>query len=119
MPVYDYLVVDDCWHGERDSLGFIHANPENFPSGMKALIDYVHSRGLKFGIYSCAGDQTCAGRPGSRGHQYQDAIMYAKWGVDYLKYDWCNTKGLNAEASYITMRDALYAAGKASCLQPL
>ncbi len=107
---YVYLVVDDCWHGERDSLGFIHPNPENFPSGMKALIDYVHSRGLKFGIYSCAGNKTCAGRPGSRGHQYQDAIMYARWGVDYLKYDWCDTDGLNAEASYTTMRDALYAA---------
>jgi len=109
---YEYLVVDDCWHGERDSLGFIHANPEHFPSGMKALIDYVHSKGLKFGIYSCAGNTTCAGRPGGRGHQYQDAIMYARWGVDYLKYDWCDTDGLNAEASYTTMRDALYSAGR-------
>ncbi len=107
---YQYIVVDDCWHGERDSLGFIHPNPENFPSGMKALIDYIHSKGLKFGIYSCAGNTTCAGRPGSRGHQYQDALMYAKWGVDYLKYDWCDTDGLNARASYTTMRDALYAA---------
>ena len=107
---YQYIVVDDCWHGERDSLGFIHPNPENFPSGMKALIDYIHSKGLKFGIYSCAGNTTCAGRPGSRGHQYQDALMYAKWGVDYLKYDWCDTDGLNAQASYTTMRDALYTA---------
>jgi alpha-galactosidase len=109
---YEYIVVDDCWHGERDSLGFIHPNKEHFPSGMKALIDYIHSRGLKFGIYSCAGNLTCAGKPGSRGHQYQDAISYASWGVDYLKYDWCNTKGLNAEASYTTMRDALYSAGR-------
>lgn len=107
---YEYLVVDDCWHGERDSLGFIHPNKEHFPSGMKALIDYIHSKGLKFGIYSCAGNTTCAGRPGSRGHEYQDAITYAQWGVDYLKYDWCDTKGLNAEAAYTTMRDALYAA---------
>ncbi len=107
---YEYLVIDDCWHGKRDSLGFIHENKEHFPSGMKALVDYVHAKGLKFGIYSCAGDLTCAGKPGSRGHQYQDAVMYAQWGVDYLKYDWCNTKGLNAEASYTTMRDALYAA---------
>ena len=107
---YEYLVVDDCWHGERDSLGFIHPDPKNFPSGMKSLIDYVHSKGLKFGIYSCAGNKTCAGRPASRGHEYQDAISYAQWGVDYLKYDWCDTKGLNAEASYTTMRDALYAA---------
>jgi len=107
---YEYIVVDDCWHGERDSLGFIQANPEHFPSGMKALTDYIHSKGLKFGIYSCAGNTTCAGRPASRGHEYQDALTYAKWGVDYLKYDWCDTDGLNAEAAYITMRDALYSA---------
>lgn len=107
---YRYIVVDDCWHGERDSLGFPQPNPEHFPSGMKPLIDYIHSRGLKFGIYSCAGNTTCAGRPASRGHEYQDALTYAQWGVDYLKYDWCDTEGLNAEAAYTTMRDALYAA---------
>lgn len=107
---YGYIVVDDCWHGERDSLGFIQPNPEHFPSGMKLLIDYIHARGLKFGIYSCAGNTTCAGRPASRGHEYQDALTYAQWGVDYLKYDWCDTEGLNAEAAYTTMRDALYAA---------
>jgi alpha-galactosidase len=109
---YVYIVVDDCWHGQRDSLGFIHADPVNFPSGMKALTDYIHSKGLKFGIYSCAGDKTCAGKPASRGHEYQDAITYASWGVDYLKYDWCNTEGLNAEGAYTTMRDALYSAGR-------
>ncbi len=109
---YEYIVVDDCWHGERDSLGFIHENPEHFPSGIKALTDYIHSKGLKFGIYSCAGNTTCAGRPGSRGHEYQDALTYAQWGVDYLKYDWCDTDGLNAEAAYTTMRDALYSAGR-------
>lgn len=110
---YEYIVIDDCWHGERDSLGFIHANPEHFPSGIKALADYVHSKGLKFGIYSCAGSETCAGRPGSRGYEYQDAMQYAKWGVDYLKYDWCNTEGYQtAEGAYMTMRDALYAAGR-------
>ena len=109
---YTYIVIDDCWHGKRDSLGFIHPDPEHFPSGMKALADYIHSKGLKFGIYSDAGYKTCAGRPGSRGHEYQDALMYAKWGVDYLKYDWCNTEGLNAEGAYMTMRDALYAAGR-------
>ncbi len=109
---YEYIVVDDCWHGERDSLGFIQASPEHFPNGIKALTDYIHSKGLKFGIYSCAGNTTCAGKPASRGHQYQDALQYAKWGVDYLKYDWCDTEGLNAEAAYTTMRDALYAAGR-------
>jgi alpha-galactosidase len=109
---YQYVVIDDCWHGERDSLGFIHPDPERFPSGMKALADYVHSKGLKFGIYSCAGIKTCAGRPGSRGHEYQDALTYARWGVDYLKYDWCNTAGLSAAGAYTTMRDALFAAGR-------
>lgn len=109
---YEYIVIDDCWHGERDKDGFIHANKEKFPSGMKALVDYVHSKGLKFGIYSDAGTETCGGKPGSRGHEYQDAITYARWGVDYLKYDWCNTGKQNAEASYTTMRDALYNAGR-------
>ena len=105
---YQYIVIDDCWHGKRDSLGFIHPDPERFPSSIKALADYIHSKGLKFGIYSDAGWNTCGGRPGSRGHEYQDAMMYASWGVDYLKYDWCNTEGLKAEGAYLTMRDALF-----------
>jgi len=109
---YQYVNIDDCWHGERDSLGFIQPDPTRFPSGMKALADYIHSKGLKFGIYSDAGWKTCGGRAGSRGHEYQDAITYAQWGVDYLKYDWCNTEALNAEGAYLTMRDALYAAGR-------
>jgi alpha-galactosidase len=109
---YQYVNIDDCWHGQRDELGFIQADPKRFPSGMKALADYVHSKGLKFGIYSDAGWKTCAGKPGSRGYEYQDAMMYAKWGVDYLKYDWCNTEGLNTRGAYLTMRDALYDAGR-------
>ncbi|MBN2699492.1 MAG: glycoside hydrolase family 27 protein [Bacteroidales bacterium] len=109
---YVYVNIDDCWHGERDSLGFIHPDPERFPSGMKALADYIHEKGLKLGIYSDAGWTTCAGRPGSRGHEYQDAVQYAKWGIDYLKYDWCATEALNAEGAYLTMRDALFAAGR-------
>jgi alpha-galactosidase len=109
---YTYLVIDDCWHGTRDSLGFIHADPKRFPSGIKALTDYVHSKGLKFGIYSCAGDKTCGGKPASRGYEYQDALTYAKWGVDYLKYDWCNTDGLSAVGAYTTMSMALKAAGR-------
>ncbi|WP_373056531.1 glycoside hydrolase family 27 protein [Zunongwangia sp. H14] len=109
---YEYIIIDDCWHGQRDENGFIHEDEEKFPSGMKALVDYVHSKGLKFGIYSDAGTETCGGEPGSRGHEYQDAITYAKWGVDYLKYDWCNTGTQNAEASYTTMRNALYEAGR-------
>ncbi|MBP6672299.1 MAG: glycoside hydrolase family 27 protein [Bacteroidetes bacterium] len=109
---YQYVIIDDCWHGGRDSLGFIYPDPKHFPTGMKALADYIHSKGLKLGIYSCAGNKTCAGHPGSRGYEYQDAITYAKWGIDFLKYDWCNTSGINATAAYTTMRDALYAAGR-------
>ena len=109
---YIYINIDDCWHGQRDSLGFIHPDPERFPHGIKALADYIHSKGLKMGIYSDAGYRTCAGRAGSRGHEYQDALTYASWGIDYLKYDWCNTEGLNALGAYMTMRSALDAAGR-------
>ena len=109
---YQYVNVDDCWHGARDSLGFVHEDARRFPSGMKALADYVHARGLKFGIYSDAGSKTCGGRPGSRGHEYQDALTYARWGVDYLKYDWCSTDSLKASGAYLTMASALRAAGR-------
>jgi alpha-galactosidase len=109
---YQYVVIDDCWHGPRDSNGFITADPQRFPSGIKALADYVHSKGLKFGIYSDAGRLTCGGRPGSEGHEYQDALTYARWGVDYLKYDWCNTGDRNAQEAYATMADALRHSGR-------
>ncbi|MGV3705844.1 MAG: glycoside hydrolase family 27 protein [Arcticibacter sp.] len=109
---YQYINLDDCWHGERDSLGFIHPDAKRFPSGMKALADYIHSKGLKIGLYSDAGSQTCGGRPGSRGYEFQDALTYAKWGVDYLKYDWCNTEGLKAEGAYKTIAAALKRAGR-------
>jgi alpha-galactosidase len=109
---YEYVVIDDCWQVSRDAAGNIVADAKSFPSGIKALADYVHSKGLKFGIYSDAGTKTCAGRPGGRGHEYQDALQYAAWGVDYLKYDWCNTGTQNALATYATMRDALKSAGR-------
>jgi alpha-galactosidase len=109
---YKYIVIDDCWHGERDQDGFIQADKKRFPSGMKKLADYVHSQGLEFGLYSDAGSKTCGGRPGSRGHEYQDALTYSRWGVDYLKYDWCNTEGLSAKGAYATMSDALVSAGR-------
>jgi alpha-galactosidase len=109
---YVYLNIDDCWQGERDTQGFIQPDPQRFPSGMKALVDYIHSRGLKFGIYSDGGAHTCGGRLGSRGHEYQDALTYAQWGVDYLKCDWCEAEDLKAEGAYSTMRDALYSAGR-------
>ena len=109
---YTYINIDDCWHGKRDADGFIQADPKHFPHGIKALADYVHSRGLKLGIYSDAGSETCAGRPGSLGHEYQDALQYARWGIDYLKYDWCNTTNINAQGAYQLMRDAIQAAGR-------
>lgn len=109
---YQYIIIDDCWQGKRDSLGFIHPDATRFPSGMKALADYIHDKGLKFGIYSDAGYFTCGGRPGSHGHEYQDAITYAKWGVDYLKYDWCNTRGFNPKVAYTTISDAIRETGR-------
>jgi alpha-galactosidase len=109
---YQYIVIDDCWQVARDESGEIVVDKERFPNGMKYLADYVHSKGLKFGIYSDAGSKTCAGRPGGLGHEYQDARTYARWGVDYLKYDWCNTTTQDAKSSYANMRNALYAAGR-------
>ncbi len=110
---YQYVIIDDCWQTGRDASGNIVADAERFPSGIKALADYIHSKGLKFGIYTDAGTMTCAKRPGSIGHEYQDAKQYANWGVDYLKEDWCNTlSGQNSEASYALMRDALAASGR-------
>jgi alpha-galactosidase len=110
---YQFVVIDDCWQTSRDATGNIIADPQKFPSGIKALADYVHSKGLKFGIYTDAGTKTCAGRPGSIGHEYQDAQQYASWGVDYLKEDWCNTlPGQSSEASYTLMRNALAATGR-------
>ena len=106
---YQYLVVDDCWQVDRDAEGRILADPARFPNGMKAVADYVHARGLKFGIYSDAGAKTCQGRPGSNGFEEIDAASYAAWGVDYLKYDWCSNEGVDARIAYVTMRDALRA----------
>ena len=109
---YIYLNLDDGWHGERDERGFIHEDPVKFPSGIKALADYLHARGLKLGIYSDAGTNTCACYAGSLGHEYQDAYTYASWGVDYLKYDWCYTNNLNPKGAYTLMRSALRKAGR-------
>jgi alpha-galactosidase len=85
---YVYVNIDDTWEGERDAQGVLHTN-KKFPD-MKALGDYIHARGLKFGIYSSPGPRTCAGYVASYGHEQQDADLYASWGVDYLKYDLCS-----------------------------
>ena len=87
---YEYVIIDDCWSLKERVDGKLVPDPKLFPSGMKALSDYIHSKGLKFGMYSCAGTKTCAGYPSSYGHEFEDARQFAEWGVDYLKYDFCN-----------------------------
>ncbi len=110
---YTYLVIDDTWSKmARDAQGNLVADPVKFPSGMKALADYLHSKGFKFGIYSCAGAKTCGGYPGSWGHEFQDALTWASWGVDYLKYDWCDHGTADARDAYKRMSAALKAAGR-------
>jgi alpha-galactosidase len=111
---YIYVNIDDTWQGERDAKGNIQAN-RKFPD-MKALADYVHGKGLKLGIYSSPGPNTCAGYEGSYGHEEQDARTYAAWGIDYLKYDWCGARNIYTDAEmpavYQKMGDALLAAGR-------
>jgi alpha-galactosidase len=110
---YNYIVLDDGWMTkERDASGDLVPDPIKFPGGMEHLIEYVHAKGLKFGLYNCAGTQTCAGYPGTRGYEYQDARFYAKLKIDFLKYDWCNTAGINAPEAYATMSNALKTAGR-------
>jgi len=109
---YVYLIIDDNWTGPRDSLGFLSVDTTRFPSGLRALSNYIHSKGLKLGLYSDAGYKTCGGYTASRGHEFQDALVFARLGADYLKYDWCNTEGIDAKGAYQTMSDALRAAGR-------
>jgi alpha-galactosidase len=109
---YQYVILDDCWQVSRDSNGRIEADPEKFPSGINGLAVYAHSKGMKLGVYSDAGTATCQGRPGSRGYETIDAQTYAEWGVDYLKYDWCNTEGQDAFESYHKMGAALDSTGR-------
>jgi alpha-galactosidase len=112
---YQYVNIDDCWAlPERDADGNLVPDPVRFPNGIKAVADYVHAKGLKFGIYTSAGTKTCnvAGFPGALGHEQQDANLFASWGVDYLKYDNCNNQGVDAKLRYTAMRDALAATGR-------
>jgi alpha-galactosidase len=109
---YRYVVIDDCWQVARDSAGTLVADPTRFPHGMKALADYVHGQGLAFGLYTDAGTHTCQGRPGTLGHEDQDARTFAAWGVDYVKEDWCHAEGLDAPTQYATFRDALTRTGR-------
>lgn len=121
---YEYVNIDDTWEGKRDANGVLHSNSK-FPD-MKALADYVHSKGLKLGIYSSPGPKTCAGYAGSYGHVQQDADLYARWGIDYLKYDLCSYRQIMQEkapnnkaaqmrlmiAAYAKMHKALEATGR-------
>ncbi|RSD10701.1 carbohydrate-binding protein [Amycolatopsis eburnea] len=112
---YTYVNIDDCWAlPARNSAGDLVPDPARFPGGIKALADYVHGKGLKFGIYTSAGTKTCntAGFPGALGHEQQDANLFASWGVDYLKYDNCNNQGVDAQQRYKAMRDALAKSGR-------
>lgn len=110
---YEYVIIDDCWSLKERVDGKLVADPALFPHGMKYLSDYVHSKGLKFGMYSCAGFMTCAGYPSSYGHEYEDTKQFAEWGVDYLKYDFCNFPSSgNGRNAYLTMAMALRNSGR-------
>ena len=113
---YEYIVIDDCWSRKsgRDSHGDLVPDPEKFPSGMKALVDYVHNLGFKIGIYSDAADLTCGSHPGSYGFEDQDAYLWASWGFDFLKYDYCNAP-IDQESAiqrYTCMGEALRNTGR-------
>ncbi|MEQ0565185.1 glycoside hydrolase family 27 protein [Amycolatopsis sp. NEAU-NG30] len=112
---YQYVNVDDCWMANsRDAAGNLQPDYTKFPDGIAGTAAYVHSKGLKFGIYEDAGTHTCKGRPGSLGHEKQDAKLFASWGVDYLKYDNCYAGGTTQQYidRYTAMRDALAATGR-------
>ena len=116
---YRYVNVDDCWaNWQRDKDGHLTPNPKRFPSGIAALADYIHQRGLKFGVYSSAGTSTCEplqedrGFPGGLGHEKDDAKTIASWHVDYLKYDNCNNQKIDAKKRYTDMANALRSSGR-------
>jgi alpha-galactosidase len=112
---YQYVNIDDCWAlPQRNAQGNLVPDPVRFPNGIKAVADYVHSKGLKFGIYTSAGTKTCnrAGFPGALNNEQRDANLFASWGVDYLKYDNCNNQGVDARMRYTKMRDALANTGR-------
>ena len=111
---YEYMVIDDCWsEKQRDKNGKLVPDHWKFPDGIKPVADYVHSKGLKFGMYSCAGTHTCGGHPGSFEHEFDDADTFAEWGVDYLKYDYCyKPDHIPGEVLYKRMSMALRNCGR-------
>jgi len=112
---YEWIVLDDCWHPTRNSAGVLVPLPSSFPNGMKAVAEYVHSKGLKFGLYTSVGTKTCRGDPGSYGYFKQDADLFASWDIDYVKMDWC---GDNCnEAGHEEFSKDLNATGKPIVLE--
>lgn len=111
---YEYLVIDDCWsEKERDENGCLREDRKKFPNGMKYIADYVHSKGLKFGMYTCAGVRTCAGYPGSYQHEFKDAKTFSEWEIDFLKYDFCYfPENGDCKTAYLTMSNALKTSGR-------
>ncbi|KAF3917618.1 Alpha-galactosidase [Arthrobotrys entomopaga] len=110
---YQYVNMDDAWSSSsRDSSGNLVADPNKFPNGVKVVADQIHALGLKFGLYGDSGTATCSGFPGSQGYETKDAAQLASWGVDYWKYDNCNTPSGYSQPRYNTMRDALAATGR-------
>jgi len=110
---YEYVVIDDLWEADERVNGRLTWDPETFPHGIPALVEYVHSKGLKFGIYSCAGSHTCAGKPASYGYEEVDARSFAEWGVDFLKYDFCYAPaGTDGPMLYRRMGQALRSTGR-------
>jgi len=111
---YRHFHLDDCWADlQRNASGFLQPERDHFPNGMKPIVDYAHSKGLTFGLYTCAGTYTCVGkRPGSKDHWTQDANVFAEWGVDWVKMDWCNTEGMVPEETYPKMAEALNKSGR-------
>jgi len=112
---YRHFHLDDCWADKhRNETGYLQAERDHFPNGMKPVVDYAHSKGLTFGLYTCAGTYTCVGgRPGSKGHFKEDAAVFAEWGVDVVKMDWCHTTGMDPKATYAEMSKALNSSGRA------
>lgn len=110
---YEYVIIDDCWALKERQNGMLKENPKLFPHGMKYVADYIHKKGLKFGMYSCAGFLTCEGYPGSYGYEFQDARQFAEWEIDYLKYDFCHFPSSgNGKNAYLTMAMALRNTGR-------
>ena len=110
---YRHFHLDDCWAGGRNASGYLYPESDHFPNGMATVIDYAHSKGLTFGLYTCAGTHTCVGgRPGSKDHWDEDAAVFAEWGVDWVKMDWCNTLGMDPHDAYRRMSHAMNATGR-------